>query len=205
MEDPFEEFTQIVDDTQEVNQAGAVLDSGSLLENTHIAGASLAVMEDRSQVGIPTHARGAWIRSMREAYHRADQSGFSQQVIDLAPEFLDSDMSFENEEFVDIETEVITEYFPQSQLTRDDIVEVVEKAEDHRGNFLDQLQQDARGTQRPFSALSVFDSHQSPGVKEFGAYLGAVNLACVFVPEPVISKGVAVASVLAGGIAQIDW
>lgn len=172
------------------------VDAGRLMEEAHAAGAALATTMGRSRAGVPEHARRVWDRSMRSVCHEMDRSGFTRMVLEEAPELL-AETRLDSEEFVDIETELVLEHFPESQLTREDVEEIAEKAERHREEFLEMLRE-----REDLSALEFFDVEQSRGAKEAGAYLGAVNLTGATIPEPFVSKGIAVASVTTGFIAQ---
>lgn len=101
-------------------------------------------------------------------------------------------------ELVEQETELFLVHFPQSRIWMNDIAEVCERAEKYKGRLIDQLKAEPK-----LSARAIFDSYESPGYREAGAYLGAVDMFCMVMPEPAISKAVGGASIAAGFISQM--
>lgn len=195
-------LTKALEDHRDLGQAFERFNTKKLLRAVEVAGDAFPHIEGRIAPGKGASTldasdaliRGAWQFSLGWVHEEMDRTGFTKVIGELSLSYL-AEFDLRSGEMLEAELAAV-QRFPNARFTREDIHAVASLAEKHRQFFL------VRVSQEGICASTIFHGHESPGAKEAGAFLGAVNLAGALAPEPFVSKGIAVASVITGFIAQ---
>jgi hypothetical protein len=189
-----------VDRDAEFNRCLRDFDRNKLKRAVEIATLTFPYIEGRRSLGTSPDkvilnklTRESWQFSVGWAYDEMDRTGLSRVIARIL--LVHADFDFRDARLRRAEWRLAQQY-PNALMTEEDIKSVCATAEKYKKSFVGYA--GANG----INAGGIFRGHQSPGVKEAGAYIGMVDLAAALAPEPFVSKGIAVASVITGFIAQ---
>lgn len=194
------DLERAVDRDPEFTRCLRAFDRNNLKRAVEIATLTFPYIEGRRSLGTSPDKvilnkliRESWRFSLEWVHDEMDRTGLSRVIARIL--LVHADVDFRDAGLRRAEWGLAQRY-PKAMMTEEDIKSVCVTAEKYKKSFVAHV----RGN--GISAGDIFRGHKSPAVKEAGAYLGAVNIAGALAPEPFVSKGIAVASVVTGFIAQ---
>ena len=140
----------------------------------------------------------SWPITIMSVFDEMDRSGLSAEIARVAPENFNDFKFAESGELIEQEMSCAV----NSGLSTEDIYKVFKLADEHKDVVFARMKTDGKNFKAREIARHLIEN-DPPGAQAAGGILAGVNLACALVPEPIISKGIAVASVVAGFIGAL--
>lgn len=152
--------------------------------------------------GLRSHFKAQAEFAIYTTLSEADRSGVTTETLRVFYDYLSEFRFSESKEFLDKEVFLLNGFGLGTKEI--DVVKILRAADKHKYELPSRLvammttkMSDPDTEVAPMA--SAFDSAtRTKGTQAAGGYLGAVNLAGAVAPEPFISKGIAVASVVTG-------